>query len=84
MHRSGSWFEKDEGYRNALAEIHNGGHPGQETPVSACLFCVGEDNTDGMPGPVQMGPEILSLFGDLDEEEDETGDVEDDRQGRSA
>lgn len=84
MHRSGQWFERNEGYRNALAEIHNGGHPGQETPVKTCLFCMGEDSTNGMPRPISLGPEILSLFGEFDEEEDETNDVEDDRQGRTA
>lgn len=81
MHRSGQWFERNEGYRNALREIHSGGHPDQETPVKSCLFCMGEADTTGMPRGFQLGPELLALFTD---EEDEDSNAEDDRQGRTA
>jgi len=83
MHRSGSWFERDEGYRNALFEIHSAGHPDQETPVRSCMFCMPPGDTTGMPKRPHGFKALLALFL-LDDEEDEADDTEDDRQGRTA
>lgn len=83
MHRSGSWFERDEGYQNALFQIHSGGHQGQETPVKSCLFCMGPGDTTGMPREPsnEAWAAILALFS---EEEDEDDETEDHRRGLTA
>lgn len=75
MHRSGSWFEKDERYRNALFTIHSGGHPGQETPVKSCMFCMGPGDTTGMPKRPHGVKGILKIFL-AQEEEDPDDEIE--------
>lgn len=72
MHRSGKWFENSEEYRNALFELHNGGHPGQETPVSSCVFCMGPWDTTGMPKkPYGVAGKIKFFLAQMEGDDDE-------------
>lgn len=72
MHRSGKWFENSEEYRNALFELHNGGHPGQETPVRACLYCLPFGDTTGMPKiPRGVAGKIKFFLADMEGDDDD-------------